>query len=236
MRIKLTILSVILCCAANVVSAKEPTNLDFVKRSLIKYHDNGEYERDQARVIDKAMQYLKTRIIQAEKLHSIKKMAIVLDIDETSLSNYPNMVEMSFGGTLAQIIAAENKGVDPAINSTLMLYRYAKANDIAVFFVTGRTESAREPTERNLNQAGFKSWDGLIFKPADYHQKTVAIYKTAARTSIEQQGYEILLNIGDQKVISPASMLTKHLSYLIPIISFLKQGVIAKPRLLNHSS
>lgn len=179
--------------------AKEPKNLEFTKASLIKYHDVGEYQKDQAIVIDKAMQYLKTRLNSEKKSGRSKKLAIVLDIDETSLSNYPDMIKMSFGGTLRQIMDAMATGTDPAIAPTLRLFHYAKANNVAIFFITSRTEPYRSVTEKNLASAGYKNWDGLSFKDENYKEKSVAPYKIRARSLIENQGYDIVLNVGDQQ-------------------------------------
>lgn len=189
----MSILSISLCYGM------EPKNLDLVKAKLIKYHDSGEYQIDQTKVIDQAMEYLKTRIASEKMTKHHKKLAIVLDIDETSLSNYPDMLKAGFGGTLDDIIKAENQGLDPVIQPTLNLYRYAKENHIAVFFVTGRTESARDATTHNLEDAGYKQWNELILKPENYHAKSAAPYKVNARKHIEGEGYIIVLNIGDQK-------------------------------------
>lgn len=184
-------------CAISISSfAKEPTNFDIQLKKLTQYNDSGEYQRDQANVINEAKNYLQMRLQKPNK----KPLAIVLDIDETSLSNYPDMVSMRFGGTYEQIIEAENRGKDPVIQPTLELYNFAKANKVAVFFVTGRTEDSRTSTEKNLTEAGFKNWDGLILKPLSYGQhKSPIQYKTNARAEIEKKGYEIVLNIGDQK-------------------------------------
>ena len=179
--------------------AKEPQNLAIIKKQLIRYHDSGEYQKDQAHVINQAMEYLKTRLESEKKSPTKKKLAIVLDIDETSLSNYPNMLVMDFGGTIQDINDAEGKGNDPVISSTLELYRYAKANDVAIFFVTGRTERYRAATEKNLEEVGYKNWNNLTLKPEDYREKTAAIYKTKIREQIERDGYDIVLNVGDQK-------------------------------------
>jgi predicted secreted acid phosphatase len=176
--------------------AKEPRNLDLYKQDLIQYHDSGEYLKDQAKVINQAMRYLKSRL-QTSK--NKKPLAIVLDIDETSLSNYPDMLRMSFGGTVAEINDAEGKGTDPVIQPTLGLYQFAKANRVAVFFVTGRTENYREGTVRNLNDVGFTQWDGLTMKPENYNQKSAAPYKIDARQKIEAQGFDIVMSIGDQQ-------------------------------------
>lgn len=189
----------VMIATVTVGYAKEPKNLAVTKEALIKYHDSGEYQKDQAKTIDQAMQYLKTRLDSEKKSSDHKKLAIVLDIDETSLSNYPDMVAMSFGGTPQQIAAAIAQGKDPAIAPTLELYRYAKANKVAVFFITGRTEPLRASTEHNLATAGYLNWDSLMLRPTDYHEKTISIYKTQAREAVEKQGYDIVLNIGDQQ-------------------------------------
>ena len=171
-------------------------NLDTIKQDLIHYHDSGLYDKNINTVISQAQKYLATRLASPK---STDKLAIVLDIDETSLSNYHDMVNMSFGGTFKEIVDAEGKGTDTVIQPTLALYRYAKAHHVAVFFITGRTENYRAGTIKNLNQVGYHDWDGLTLKAENYHQKTAATYKIAERQAITKQGYDIVLNIGDQK-------------------------------------
>lgn len=178
----------------NICFAQEPQNLVTTKEKLVQYHNSGEYLKDESMTVQQAIDYLKTRLQTA----SNKPLAIVLDIDETSLSNYDDMLKMDFGGTLKQIIEAEGKGTDSAIKPTLQLYNFAKANHIAVFFVTGRTENYRKATANNLSAVGYKNWDGLILKPEDYHQKSAAPFKIHAREEIEKKGFEIALNMGDQ--------------------------------------
>jgi predicted secreted acid phosphatase len=171
-------------------------NLDILKAKLIHYHDSGLYEKNQLSIASQAKQYLQTRVA-AQKPSD--KLAIVLDIDETSLSNYPDMLALNFGGTFEEIVQAEDKGTDAAIKPTLALFQYAKAHHIAVFFITGRTEKARQATIQNLEAVGFQNWDGLSFRPEHYHEKSIAIFKTAARKAIAEQGYDIVLNMGDQE-------------------------------------
>jgi acid phosphatase len=173
----------------------ELVNLDSVKQQLIQYHDSGRYQRDITTTIDQAMAYLKSRLAHD---HLIKP-AIVLDIDETSLSNYTDMAAANFGGTFDQIQAAEMQGHDPVIAPTLKLYQYAKAHGVAVFFITGRFENERHLTAENLRKAGYANWDALYLKPENYRGKSAAIYKTAIRKEITNKGYDIILNIGDQQ-------------------------------------
>lgn len=182
----------------STVYAQEPTNLEVVKQELLTYHDSGAYKQDISAVTEEAKSYLIKRIRENKASKNPKKLAMVLDIDETSLSNYNNMVEMNFGGSLPQIDSAIMEAQDPAIVPTLNLYRLAKDQGVAVFFVTGRldTEESRKQTIANLEKVGYKNWDGLYFKQKG--EKTVE-YKSGARKKIEDQGYEIVVNMGDQQ-------------------------------------
>lgn len=192
----LVILSLLSFVFPGFIIAKEPANLGLLRQELIRYHDSNEYSKDIDVVIQQAMVYLKTN---TAKKNGNQKLAIVLDIDETSLSNYPNLLKLNFGGTKDEMWQAEKEGVDPVITATLKLYQYAKNHDIAVFFVTGRHENERNSTVLNLKNAGFNNWDGLFLKPNDYTNKSAAPYKIAIRKEITKQGYHIVLNIGDQE-------------------------------------
>jgi acid phosphatase len=123
------------------------------------------------------------------------KPAIVLDIDETSLSNYDGLAATGFSSIGTAIPAATGTGT--AIAPTLSLYKDARARGVAVFFVTGRPSAIAGPTTDNLENVGYdQGWDDLRFKPAD--QGTEA-FKAAARAAIEAKGYDIVLNLGDQE-------------------------------------
>jgi len=177
--------------------AKEPLNLSIAKQQAVRYHDSGEYDKDIQTVANDAMRYLKIRLTRP--FPKGKKPAIVLDIDETSLSNYADMKRLDFGGTIEEIRQDEDKGTDPTIKPTLNLYRFAKDNHITVIFITGRFDYERKPTEENLHQAGFDSWEKLIMREGEYYKKPAAVYKTAMRKQLSDQGYDIVLNMGDQK-------------------------------------
>ena len=55
------------------------------KRQVNAYVDSGRYEADIAAVADQARAYLESRV------HGGGKLAIVLDVDETALSNLPSL-------------------------------------------------------------------------------------------------------------------------------------------------
>lgn len=185
----------LMLASANSIAA-EPTNLFLVKQGLKKYHDSGAYEKDLNNIDQAALSYLKKRVAQGN--FGGKKPAIVLDIDETSLSNYQDMVALDFGGTIEEIRQDEDKGQDPAISGTLKLFQFAKSHQVAVFFVTGRFEEERSVTENNLKQAGYSGWDKLVLRDGNYRNAPASVYKSATRQSLTKQGYDIVLNMGDQ--------------------------------------
>ena len=123
------------------------------------------------------------------------KPALVLDIDETSLSNYAALAATGF--TEAGVAVGAAAGTDPAIAPTLKLYKDAVKHGVAVFFVTGRPQEISAITESNLEKAGYdEGWAGIAFKPAS---DGVVEFKAAERKSIEQSGYDIVANVGDQQ-------------------------------------
>ena len=126
-----------------------------------------------------------------------KKLALVLDIDETSLSNYTAISADNFTfGPKSQAEATNEIGM--AIAPTLDLFNLAKQNGVAVFFITGRRENTRAHTESNLKREGYDGWQQLFLKP-DASTDTTVQYKSGARARpSSSQGYRIIANVGDQ--------------------------------------
>ncbi len=182
---------------ANVTFA-EPQNLSREINELKRYHDDGSYAREFSSAITQAKEILKVHLELNRTRAQKKKLALVLDIDETSLSNYNDMVTLNFGGSLKTIDENIAQGHDAVLKPTLDLYNFAKKQGVTIFFVTGRHDTVREATIRNLENAGYHGWKAIFFKPNDYHQPSVVPYKTHARQIIEKQGYEIVESIGDQ--------------------------------------
>lgn len=182
----------ILLLLSKAAFAVEPLNLSLAKQAAIKYHNSGEYEKDVTSVIDKAHLYLQSRL--KTSFHG-EKPAIILDIDETALSNYPFMVKAEFASKEAESYMMQGK--DPAIIPTLKLSRFAKAHHIAIVFISGRDLKKKMATINNLKKAGY-TWDKLILRGAKYMNKPATDYKVAMRKQLVRQGYVILANIGDQ--------------------------------------
>ena len=180
----------------------EPANLGPIKTALTAYHQT-DYAHDLATVDAEAQAYV------AAHIAGVQKPAIVLDIDETSLSNWPEIAADDFGyihsgscdalpsgpcGAVAWELSARAEAIAP----TLALFTALRAQGVAVFFITGRDESEREATTRNLHQAGYDGWAKLVMRVPGSSTPLAADYKAPARAAIEAEGYTIIANIGDQ--------------------------------------
>jgi predicted secreted acid phosphatase len=179
-------------------SFAEPVNIYNVREALHTYYDSGEYLKDISKVAKEANDYIEVQVSENLKNLHPKKLAVVLDIDETSLSYYESMSKRNF---CYNPIAAQNeilKARAPAIQPVLYLYNNAIKNNVAVFFITGRESSTHQATIMNLNNAGYIKFAGLYTKPENYNKNSIQEFKTKTRILIEKQGYTIIASIGDQ--------------------------------------
>ena len=110
--------------------------------------------------------------------------------------------------------AWEQNGKAEAIPGTLKLFNAAKTAGVAVFFITGRSEASRMGTETNLRFVGYAGWTGLVMRPAGSSTKSAADYKAPERHKIEEQGFTIIANIGDQPSDLAGGFAAK--SFLVP--------------------
>lgn len=180
-------------CAHRQPLATEPPNLYLLKQELIAYADSGTYERSLAAAAAPAQAWIEQRAARGGT-----KLAIVLDLDETLLSNLPHMREMDFGyvpGLWEKWVALADA---PAIAPIAELYRSARARGIAVFYLTGRRERDRPGTVKNLQLVGADDYVALHCKP-DNDPGLTQTFKTATRRKITEDGYTIIANIGDQQ-------------------------------------
>ncbi len=179
----------------------EPSNLSLHKAKLIKYHDTGEYFKELDTVAKEARKYLALKVTENNQLPpgKRKKLAVVLDIDETVLSNYPQMVKRDFGGGKEAINHDIELGKDKAIKPMLGFYNFAKQNHVSLFFVTGRKSTEGWITIKNLKAAGFRDWKKLYLKPSKYNKSSIAPYKINTRKAISKLGYTIVASLGDQR-------------------------------------
>jgi predicted secreted acid phosphatase len=173
--------------------SKEPENHAVVVDRLMRYHDSGEYDREIREVVDEARDYLGNRVKGASK---DVKLAAVFDIDETALSNWEILSGCGFCNYPSRLKLYPNSQ-GTAIVPVLELFNYAKKNGVAAFFITGRSTAQREATIKNLTDVGYSDWADLIMQP-EGNTQPARMFKSDDRKQIEDRGYHIVLNIGDQ--------------------------------------
>jgi hypothetical protein len=179
--------------------AERITNFDVLKKQLRQYHECtctcGCYAKDLDHQADRAIAILRAR---AAHRRPNEKLALVLDIDETSLSNYEEMAKADFAYDSAVFHSWIKEAKATAIPGTLRLFQEAQRLNVSVFFITGRAESEREATERNLREQGYQNWQQLFMRSPAQISQPVQIFKSGARAAVAAQGYRMVLNVGDQ--------------------------------------
>lgn len=184
---------------APVAPSERIPNLDKLKDELKRYHACtcacGCYAEDLDLQADRAIAFLRTR---AARSKPGEKLALILDIDETTLSNYEEMEKAGFAYNEKAFNTWVDSAQAPAIPGTLRLFNEAKRLGVSIFFLTGRGEAQRAATERNLHAAGFDGWLRLILRSPGQEKLTAQLYKSGQREDIVAEGYRIVLNVGDQ--------------------------------------
>jgi acid phosphatase len=128
-----------------------------------------------------------------------EKLAMVLDIDETSLSNYCELKAEDYGYISSMFNSwAVSSVADMALPGTLRLFNKARAAGVEVFFITGRPGEQKAATAKNLERAGYKGWKGLALREGPEKAMATVEYKSAERKKIVDAGYRIVMSVGDQ--------------------------------------
>ena len=136
-RLALVVLPLLASCAASEHSAfitvtTQPANVGDAGIAARPYHDSGAYDRDLAIVANQADRWIAVRAATAHR------PALVLDIDETALSNWEIIKLDDFGRPIAGPCnpgsgapcgwaAWDQLGRDPAIKPTLQVFRSARS-------------------------------------------------------------------------------------------------------------
>ncbi|MGD9616710.1 MAG: HAD family acid phosphatase [Alphaproteobacteria bacterium] len=181
----------------------QPPNVGDAKTAATAYHDSGAYARDLALVASEAGAWV------AGRARQVSHPALVLDIDDTALTNWEVIKADDFGRIIGGPCAALPEGPcgwaawdllgrAPAIGPTLELFRQGRALNVTVFFITGRPEAQRAATERNLRNTGYEGYAALYMVPDGMHYRSAADFKAPVRAVIAAAGYTIIANMGDQ--------------------------------------
>ena len=176
-----------------VPSPVQPANIGDLKSEATNYYDSGAYLADLQLAAWPAIPWINEEAPRADR------PAVVFDIDETALSNWEAIKANDFGrvidgscdelpqgpcGWRAWDLRAQSTVIAP----TMDVFNTARDRGAAIFFITGRDETQRAATERNL-------------EPPGAHYVSAADFKAPQRQAIEREGYTIIAiiaNVGDQ--------------------------------------
>ena len=181
------------------VETAEPPNLYNLKQQINGYVASGQYGKDVVKVAAEANAYLVKRIPKGipRSAKTSKKLAVVFDIDETTLSNIRHIQANDYGYIPKIWDSWVAEGQCTAIYPVQAVYQTALNGKVDVFFITGRKPADARGTERNLREVGYETWTRIIYKPADFTESTKA-FKIDVRRKLAAEGYLIILNMGDQ--------------------------------------
>lgn len=172
-------------CGQVVVPAADPgyNNIDG-----IAYSQTIEYRREFEDAIVAARRVCESHM-------GIANRAVVSDLDETLFDN------REFDAANPKF--DQNKWVEwvreeraPVLKDTAAFLTWARTNGYAIFLVTTRGEHLRRNTINNLIKQGI-SYDGLFMRPPG-NRETHQTLKTAFRKHIQEMGFTIVVNVGDQ--------------------------------------
>lgn len=100
----------------------------------------------------------------------------------------------------------EGKGIRSEVDKECHLPRemynflnFLRRKGVKIVYITARREGMVEQTRRTLESMRlWREGDTLVLKPVDWPSGSSSTYKSNARKLVEQRGYSILLNAGDQ--------------------------------------
>jgi hypothetical protein len=181
----------------------QPPNIGDLKTEATQYYDSGAYLTDLQLAAWPAIPWIN------EEASRVDRPAVVFDIDETALSNWEGLKANDLGRVIngpcdtlpkgpCGLYAWDLMARATVIQPTMDVFTTAKDRDAAIFFITGRDEPQRAATERNLAAVGYTGFTRLIMEPAGARYVSAADFKAPQRGAIEQEGYTIIANMGDQ--------------------------------------
>jgi predicted secreted acid phosphatase len=123
---------------------------------------------------------------------------VIIDVDETALSNYGLAELMGFGYVYEMNKKWNAEMKSPAILQVKGLYDFLIEKGAKIIFLTGRNIPEYEATYKNLKQEGYTVFDTLITQREHEYELSAQEFKSSKRKELIEEGYEIIGTVGDQ--------------------------------------
>ncbi len=166
-------------------------NLTTAKERVQQYYEGGQFDKELDEIIADAKN-------KFSKVEVKQNSTVIFDIDDTALLNYEASKKMGFGYVKSIVDEWVSKAEVPAIPQVKDLYDYLLQRDVKIIFLTGRFHDEYDYTFKNLVNEGFTTFDTLIVRRPEEQNLPAVEFKSKVRTTLTQQGYEIIGNVGDQ--------------------------------------
>jgi predicted secreted acid phosphatase len=137
-----------------------------------------------------------TKLLDAQLKKHPKKPTVVLDVDETTLSNWACLDAADFD--LSGLATCVLQSTSRAIPGAKAFIKHARSEKVAIAFVTGAPAQLCPARRKNLIAQGIPSAFTITCKPASYTTDSIVPYKSGVRKALVKQGATIVLDIGDQ--------------------------------------
>ncbi|XP_057735655.1 acid phosphatase 1-like isoform X2 [Arachis stenosperma] len=167
--------------------------LQYVENYMI----HGQYEQDLDLIMEQAMSFVSTITLAGDS-----KDAWILDVDDTCISNLFYYKSKKYGCDPydpSGFRAWAMKGWCTAIPSVLGMFNKLIDKGFKVIMLTGRDqETLGQITRDNLHNQGFIGYQRLVMRTAANKGQSAVKYKSEVRKQLEDEGYRIWGNVGDQ--------------------------------------
>lgn len=180
------------CVPSETVKLIKEQPADINVQAGLEFTHTAQYRRDFAAAVKNAR-----RVCEAYKRDHGKDMkaAIVSDIDETIVDNRGDLERNpTFDKQEFEVWIQESCA--PVLKPSADFLKWARKQGFAILLLTGRPERDRRATILNLVRDGV-AYDALYMRTND-DKSPAEDYKTAVRKTIEDMGFSIVVNIGDQ--------------------------------------
>jgi predicted secreted acid phosphatase len=138
-----------------------------------------------------------TRRLDAQLRRHPRRPTVVLDIDETTLSNWTCLDEVDF--ELLGLATCVVQGRSRAIAAAKRFIRHARRRHVRIAFITGAPAIVCAGRRANLVAQGIPKPFSLTCRPATDKNDSLVPYKSSARRALIRKGATIVLNVGDQR-------------------------------------
>ncbi|MFC1845728.1 HAD family acid phosphatase [Candidatus Dependentiae bacterium] len=190
---KITYLSIaLLLLLPSCGTPDRPMNLTDAKKQVQRYYEHGDYYKDLDAAITRATNHFQNVPVD-------DRTVVIFDIDETSLTDYPDTKSISFGYIPKLSHEWVLEADAPAIPQVKKLYDFLVGRGFKIIFLTGRKHDEHAATIKNLKREGYTEFDKLIVRQPEERKITAKAYKSARRKQLTKEGYHIVGCVGDQE-------------------------------------